>query len=367
MLSGAVRQLTGASSDSEAWNLLFHSHNKARGKGDAGYKRGEKIFIKVNFVGFIRIGGNVNPNTYKLENRLDYMNTSPQVIRALLGQLVAAGVDQSDIMVGDILTYFPNEFYEPIHAQFPKVQCVDCEGKFGRVKTKPSAIPFYWSSRPAVRQQDYVPACIAEAEYMINLANLKSHTGAGVTLCAKNHFGSLVRAPVERGFYDLHPNAFSQETGGYRELVDLMGHAHFGGKTVLYLIDGLYPGKHPIDAAPRRWASPPFNGQWAATLLASQDPVAVDSVGFDFLWTEWDDFPHKSGTDTYLHEAALAHQPPSGTFYDPDHSANTKRLASLGVHEHWNNAQEKKYSRNLGKGQGIELVRVETGGSAKVP
>jgi hypothetical protein len=33
-------------------------------------------------------------------------------------------------------------------------------------------------------------------------------------------------------------------------------------------------------------------------------------------------------------------------------------LASLGVHEHWNNAQEKQYSKNLGKGEGIELVSV---------
>ena len=32
------------------------------------------------------------------------------------------------------------------------------------------------------------------------------------------------------------------------------------------------------------------------------------------------------------------------------------RLASLGVHEHWNNAVEKQYSRNLGIGDGIELV-----------
>jgi hypothetical protein len=63
--------------------------------------------------------------------------------------------------------------------------------------------------------------------------------------------------------------------------------------------------------------------------------------------------------DDYLHEAALANNPPSGTFYDPDHATPTKRLPSLGVHEHWNNAQEKKYSRNLGKGQGIELLGVD--------
>jgi hypothetical protein len=154
----------------------------------------------------------------------------------------------------------------------------------------------------------------------------------------------------------MHRNAFSKETKIYRPLVDLMGHAHFGGKTMLYLVDGLYPGKHPIDAAPRKWNSPPFNGDWASSLLASQDPVAIDSVGFDFLWAEWEDYPRQKGADDYLHEAALADNPPSGTFYDPDHSANTKRLASLGVHEHWNNAKEKKYSRNLNAGPGIELV-----------
>ncbi|MCY2992596.1 MAG: twin-arginine translocation signal domain-containing protein, partial [Planctomycetota bacterium] len=83
--------------------------------------------------------------------------------------------------------------------------------------------------------------------------------------------------------------------------------------------DGLYPGKHSIDAAPRRWNSPPFLGRWASSVLASQDPVAIDSVGCDFLWAEWDDYPRQVGVDDYLHEAALAASPPSGTFYDPDH------------------------------------------------
>ena len=76
------------------------------------------------------------------------------------------------------------------------------------------------------------------------------------------------------------------------------------------------------------------------------------------LWTEWEDYPRKPGVDDYLHEAALAANPPSGTFYDPDHPAPQSRLASLGVHEHWNNPAVKKYSRNLGTGAGIELVAV---------
>jgi hypothetical protein len=138
-----------------------------------------------------------------------------------------------------------------------------------------------------------------------------------------------------------------------------MGHAHLGQKTLLYLIDGLYSGKHPIDRAPRRWKSAPFNGDWTSSLLVSQDPVAIDSVGFDFLWSEWDDYPRRPGVDDYLHEAALAGNPPSKTYYDPDHPTPTRRLSSLGVHEHWNSVEEKKYSRNLGQPEGIELVRVE--------
>jgi gluconolactonase len=85
--------------------------------------------------------------------------------------------------------------------------------------------------------------------------------------------------------------------------------------------------------------------------------VAIDSVGFDFLYAEYDR-ARESGVDDYLHEAARADNPPSGTFYDPDHADNVKKLPSLGVHEHWNNPQEKKYSRNLGSSNGIELVAV---------
>lgn len=68
--------------------------------------------------------------------------------------------------------------------------------------------------------------------------------------------------------------------------------------------------------------------------------------------------PRRPGVDDYLHEAALAHNPPSGTFYDPNHPTQVERLPSLGVHEHWNNAEERKYSRNLGKAEGIELISV---------
>jgi hypothetical protein len=364
MVSGSLRALAGTATDAAAWDALFRFVNRSRGKGDTGYRPGEKITLKVNFVGMIWRERCVDPETYTiLERHRNYMNTSPQVIAALLRQLVqVAGVKEVDIAVTDTLAYIVKEYYDILHARFPGVRFVDFAGKFGRIKAAPSSVPLYWSSRPKGALADFLPTDFAEAEYLINVANLKAHTGAGVTLCAKNHMGSLIRWPGQRGYFGLHPGGFAKEVGIYRPLVDLMGHAHLGGKTVLYVIDGLYSGKHPIDRSPRRWTSYPFEGDWTSSVFLSQDPVAIDSVGFDFIWTEWDDSPRAVGVDDYLHEAALAFDPPSGTFYDPDHPSPVKRLPSLGVHEHFNNAREKKYSRNLGTGKGIELVPLKPGG-----
>jgi len=367
MMSVAIHRLSGQSTDARSWEALIRNFNQTHGHGNTGYKRGEKVIIKVNLVGCIVGGGGVDPDTHELVRQLDYMNTSPQMIVSLLRQLVkGAGVREEDISVGDPLSLFPNQYYDYCHREFPGVHYLDyAGGDAGHPRTRVtlSSVPFYWSTRPADKTPDYVPAAYAEAKYLINMANLKAHVGAGVTLCAKNHYGSLFRKPPQKGYFDMHGSLPREikSPGHYRALVDLMGHAHIGGKTLVCFIDGLYPGVHPIETSPRKFASEPFNGHWASSLFASQDQVAIDSVGFDFLYAEWDNHPRMPGADDYLHEAALANDPPSGTFYDPDHQDNRTRLASLGVHEHWNNAQARQYSRDLGKSEGIELVRVQTG------
>jgi len=366
MMSRAIKALSGEVSDAAAWDKLFKHFNKTHGKGDVGYKPEEKIIVKVNFVGCIEINSKrtvTKIEDYNLGNP-DYMNTSPQMIISLLRQLVdEVGVGEADITVGDTLCYFPNEYYNMCHEEFPNVRYLEYLGKFGRTAARTSSVALYWSTPDAAENTtDYVPESYVEAEYLINLANLKSHNDhAGITLCAKNHYGSLVRKPARSpGYYDMHKDLpyTTPGMGHYRPLVDLMGHKHLGGKTLLYLIDGLYAGKHAKERSPRKWNTSPFNGDWTSSLFASQDAVAIDSVGFDFLWAEWDDAPHKPGTNDYLIEAALADNPPSGTFYDPDHKGNVARLASLGVYEHWNNPEDKQYSVNLGTGNGIELVKL---------
>jgi len=367
MLSATIRLLVGETDDTVAWDALIRHFNLRHGRGDVGYTPGEKIMIKVNLVGchYLPGWGGTDAETYDLTSSLDYMNTSPQVMLALLRGLVhVVGAAQSDITIGDPLALFPNQYHAMLAGEFPDVNYLDHQGgtpEHPRVAAQNSSVPLYWSSHPSRNEQDYILESYAQATYFINLANFKSHSYAGVTLCAKNHFGSLIRYPVEEGFFDLHEGLANQlpDSASYRPIVDLMGHAHLGGKTVLYLVDGLYSGCHPFDTAPRRWANAPFGNDWTSSLFASQDPVAIESVCLDMMQIEGDPrlYPQMAGVGDYLHEAALAHDPPSGSYYDPDHFGDVTRLPSLGVHEHWNDPINMQYSRNLGTGDGIELVQ----------
>ena len=358
MMSRAIRELSGRPGDANAWNAIFTNFNSVRGKGDLGYRAGERITIKVNLTTCNRTLWTVNPANYDKEDYLDKVDTAPQMIVALLRQLVyKVGVHQSDITVGDTSAYFPNHYWSICHAEFPDVRYLDPDGRLGRTKAEYSTIVQHWSHGESTPYKtDYVPCSFAEADYIINFACLKGHA-AGVTLCAKNHYGSYIRLPTASGYFNLHSSlagaGFDPITGHYRALVDIMGHPHMGGKTLLYMIDGLYGGYY-WEGTPHKWQMPPFNGDWPSSLFVSQDPVAIDSVGLDFLWQEWPHVARVAGVDDYLHEAALADIPPSGTSYDPD--GDEIGLQSLGAHEHWNNATDKQYSRNLGTADGIELI-----------
>ena len=368
MMSQAIRGIAGANTDQQAWDAIFRYFNVGHGRGNRGYQSGEKIMIKLNLTTCFQHDQTIYDKPDDLLNQID---NSPQLIVALLRQLVyVVGVSQSNITIGDPSRPFSNHVWNLPHSEFPNVHYLDSEGLSGRTKSQPSTVPFYWSTTDANGLlQDHLPVAYAEMDYFIDFAILKGHS-SGVTLCGKNHYGSLGRNPNAEGYYDMHisrPDSDSTPgTGHYRAIVDLMGHPRLGGKTLLCLIDGLFAGYY-WDAVPRKWLMAPFGngvtGDWPSSLFASQDQVAADSVAYDFLLNEWpnvvtggDCEPGSllGGAEDYLHEAALANNPPSGTFYDPDRDAI--RMQSLGVHEHWNDPIHKQYSRNLGQGSGIELV-----------
>jgi hypothetical protein len=132
---------------------------------------------------------------------------------------------------------------------------------------------------------------------------------------------------------------------------------------LLYLVDGLWSSTNYGDP-PWKWETAPFNNSYPASIFVSQDPVAIESVGFDFLYNEFyvgnssgNYFPRYAGVDDFLHQAADSTNWPEGILYDPE-GDGTYLPGSMGVHEHWNNPVDKKYSRNLGTGEGIELVQL---------
>jgi hypothetical protein len=379
MVSLSLRAYTGTATDAEAWNALFQYFNHG-----AGYTPGEKVTIKINLVTAMARTPLADEAYNQLEAEgvtYDSIANAPQLLHALLGQLVdVVGVDPQDITIGDPTGLFVNYLYEPLHADFPNVHYWDNRGTLGRTRAEFGTEPFSWSTPAASgTTQDYLPIAIQEADYLINFAVLKSHHCTGISANAKNLYGSLLRCPdgfsrdaentgpvPYNGYYNMHntlpgdgcrSSADMTAMGHYRALVDLMGHEGIGGKTLLYLIDGLFGGELWY-AAPSTWSLPPFHGDWPSSLFLSMDPVAIESVARDFLSQQWPDYVLMyEGMEDYLHEAALADNPPSGTAYDPENDGSV--LASLGVHEHWNNADDKQYSRNLGTGDGIELVRLD--------
>ena len=347
MVSKTIQTLTAESSDEQAWNALFRHFNRARGLGDVGYQSAEKIAIKINMNQENSSGGNWSANIG---------TPSPHVIYSLLKQLVnVAGVPGSAITIYDASRYIGNPIYDKIRSDpDPDFQNVSFVVKTnlarnGRIAAiHDTANPLYTRAGTA-----YLPRCVTEADYLINMALLRPHTLYGITLSAKNHFGS-VYFPSSGGWTPepLHNHGGrSNNMNTYNCLVNLNGHRHLSGKTLLYFVDGLYPALHQSGSV-IKWES--FGDDWCSSMFASQDPVAIDSVGLDFMRNEPRCTEVTGNPENYLHEAARADNPPSGTLYDPE--ADGSPLASLGVHEHWNNPVDKKYSRNLGTGDGIELV-----------
>jgi hypothetical protein len=375
MFSKAIRALTGRDNDANAWDAIFKQFNQQIGRGYVGYTQGEKIAIKINFV--LMVG---NDSGTKSSSYVDDIDNSPQVAIALLNQLInAAGVDPCNICIGDPSECMPDYWYNMVEPNCPGVVYLTKAGYplSGRttVASDPCA-PFYWSDPCAahwtgVTNQDYIPTHFSQATYFIDFAILKSHNSSGITLCGKNNYGSLMRLPNTPGYYNMHDSRPADADsspydepgmGYYRAIVDLLGHPRLGGKMLLALIDGLYAGRS-WDSEPIKWNMAPFDVNWPSSIFLSQDPVAADSVAFDFMYNEWNGavgtingYPQYPGTDDYLHEAALVPNPPSDVNYDPNHDGGLKK--SLGVEEHWNDANDKQYTRNLDpiNGTGIELV-----------
>lgn len=350
MFSQGMLSLAGTNCEFEAWDLLFKHVNREKGNGNHGYTPGEKVAIKIN------LNNCWNPlsivDTYEwADNERD---AHPNVVRALLGQLVdIVGIDQRDITVYDASRPMPHWFYEPVHSAFPDVHYVDClGGADGRELVQPSDTSFYFSDG-TIRT---LPTCVIEAAYLINMPLLKQHPiNHGVTLSGKNLFGTFIEPVV-----DIHPyHESGQINGNPTPQTDLFASEELGGKTLLYIGDGLY-GTLQDHRTIFWFQMHPFNDDWTNSLFFSQDPIAMDSVMYDFLHVEGP-IPIE-GSQNYLHESAE----PTKDTYDPENDG-VFLSESLGVHEHWD-VDESIFSSDRYSGidgNGIDFVTV--GGEVATP
>jgi sugar lactone lactonase YvrE len=389
MLKNAVLLLTDKKTVKEAWDAIFKFHNMQRGKGGVNYQSGEKIFLKINSTS--SWGGNYSTSDLSRAKNSNYAisETSPQLVTSVLRHLVnEVGAVQSDIYIGDPMKHIYKYNYEKWHKEFPDIHYLDNSySTLGREQaTKSTTAIIDYSDRGKVLregswstaltgdpiQKDYLYSIFEEMDYMINIPTLKGHKHAGVTMFAKNHFGSQARDDAKHlhgGLVKAYNDPLRNNYGMYRVQVDLMGHELLGKKNLIYLLDALYCAEIEINK-PCKFLKSPWNNDWTSSIFISQDPVAIESVGFDVLYYELDGtngldaFPHLGAVDDYLHQAADETNWPKGITYDPENDGS--KIESLGVHEHWNNPTDRQYSRNLGTGNGIELmfydqIALETG------
>ncbi|MBU4210673.1 DUF362 domain-containing protein [Patescibacteria group bacterium] len=241
MMDQAIKALMGASSVASAWTQILPCGSNCSGK---------KIAIKVNF----NNSWNCNENHCPVY----------QVVNALLRQLVEEnGIDQQNIGIYDTSRSFTDYFSQGVREVFPNVRLN----------------PDHYSWPPCTVDEGVRGAgfgCwLAEADYLINMPLLRTHSMSGATLSFKNHLGSTTNSSAFHG-------DFFQQSVGNNSLVQLNSHPIIRDKTILIVDDALYalknggPGCNGVCNSDPNFFTP-------NSLFISTDPVAVDSVMVDYL------------------------------------------------------------------------------------
>ncbi len=371
MLSDALLEISGEDNLPDAWDAIFRYYNTNHGKPDTGYIDNETIFLKINAVTAWSGAGSDGhmPDNIGIE-----FDTSPQTILAMLRQLInEAGVPQENIYVGDPMCDIWNTIFDKCYAEFPAVNYTSQGNVTGRYKLTPDDEPgIIYSDSGSVMTDITTHTFFQEmmdADYMVNIPSMKGHRWGGVTMFAKNYFGCNTTDhswELHKGLMKPDNDPLRQGYNLYRVFVDLMADKDLGGKSLIYFMDALWTTSYEHQK-PEKFTTVPFNDDWCSSILVSLDPVAIESVGLDIMQKEFTTASSSSnpprytyvqwnGVDDYLHQAASSDWWPENFVYDPD--ATGTPIGSLGVHEHWNNVIDMQYTRNLGTGDGIELIKL---------
>jgi hypothetical protein len=288
MVDRGVIELTGVTSIAQAWRTLVPN-----------YAPGKAIAVKVNLNNCFWCGST--------STRIDAL---VHPINSIIGGLLQAypSFQTNDMWIYEASTYnidhsrqIPHRFKDG--CRYPGVRFFDrgCSEKAGYVSAESSA-SVTWHNPPDIPTPPptKVTDVLVNASYVINLPILKAHGGTAVTLSFKNHFGSI-DDPLS--LHDWVMGAYRGDAT-YHLLADIYRNPHILGKTVLTIGDGLFGNWADNLSKPAPWSI--FGGGAPNSLLFASDPVALDSVMCDILYTErvsagnWE----KRVADDYLEYAA---------------------------------------------------------------
>jgi hypothetical protein len=257
MVKRGLMEFTGRNSLADAWEALIPS-----------YASGERVAIKVNF----NNAGSVADSDNQIDACIEPVN-------AVIAGLTEIGVALSDIWIYDAVRAIPARFV--VGCDYPGVHLSGDSTSNPQGFSNTEKVTFHPPpGKPALADQR-ISNVLVDADYLINVPIMKKHCCAWVTLSFKNHFGSIIDCAALHGYTFPYEGDF---TPVYNPLVDIYQNPHFGPKTVLTIGDGLYGSRQAQDSVPQPRTT--FGGAPPCSLFFSRDPVAMDSVMYDFLQAE---------------------------------------------------------------------------------
>ena len=305
MVEKGIEALGQSNSLSTAWSNIFKRHNLSKRDLNRSYQSGEKIAIKVNF------NNSGNDTAF---------NAPPQTVRALVLQLHnTVGIPFSDIYIYDPSRSILPSFRNLVSSGGVNVHFVDRYNRNDYCGLGPG---FTMTSSSCGNEDLLLPSfitgqnnCPHTITYLINVPLLRAHGIAGITFAFKNHYGTINRVPdiAHKGIspHSYQFGCYDQSQRG-SPLVQINQQPAIKNKTFLIVGDGLF--YHPTQ-------NTGSTNLTANTLIFAQDPVAADSVMFDYFTLVLAPNQRIADYQNYLHLAAQA---------------------GLGVHEHcndWNSSQ----------------------------
>jgi hypothetical protein len=274
MVDRGLMELTGRNSRGDAWKALVPN-----------YASGERVAIKVNL--------NNARSPDDSDNDIDALI---EPVNAVIAGLSELGVAESDIWVYDAVRSIPTRFQNG--CDYPGVQFSGDSTSNPQGFSSTQTVSFDTPPGEPTLADQRISNVLVDADYLINMPIMKKHGAALVTLSFKNHFGSIDNCSA------LHRHTFPDQdpyVSTYNPLVDIYKNPHFVGKTVLTIGDGLYGSRIKQSSEPEPWTT--FDNDAPRSIFFSRDPVAIDSVMYDFLEAEAGVPDH---ADDYLALAAIA-------------------------------------------------------------